>query len=93
MQQDHTSAQDQMDISRFDYEDIPVDPAIMSDMYASASATGAGAENHEFGTEATQQEVQGHGGMYGAQIYGDDADAQLQAELAGELETRHAGGQ
>jgi hypothetical protein len=29
--------------------------------------------------------------MYGAQIYGDDADAQLQAELASEMITRAAG--
>jgi hypothetical protein len=90
MQRDHTSAGDQMDISRYDYEDIPVDPAIMSDLYSSAPA-GAGTSNNVFDTEATQQEVQGHGGMYGAQIYGDDADAQLQAELASEMITRAAG--
>jgi hypothetical protein len=81
-----------MDISRYDYEDIPVDPAIMTDMYSSA-APGTGTSNNGFGTEATEQEVQGHGGMYGAQIYGDDADAQLQAELASEMITRAAGGE
>jgi GNAT superfamily N-acetyltransferase len=92
MQHDHTSAQDQMDISRYDYEDIPVDPAIMTDLYSSAP-TAAGTTNDAFSTEATQQEVQGHGGIYGAQIYGDDADAQLQAELASEMITKAAGGE
>ncbi|KAI4723909.1 hypothetical protein E4T49_08370 [Aureobasidium sp. EXF-10728] len=89
-QQQHAS-NDQMDISHFDYSSIPVDPAIMTDMYSSANA-GVGAANSAFGNGDSQQEVQSHGGMYGAQIYGDDADAQLQAELASEMITRAAGG-
>jgi hypothetical protein len=64
----------------------------MTDLYSSAPTAG-GTSNDAFSTEATQQEVQGHGGMYGAQIYGDDADAQLQAELASEMITKAAGGE
>ncbi|KAI5198577.1 hypothetical protein E4T39_06655 [Aureobasidium subglaciale] len=93
----HTSNQDEMDISTFHnpYENIPVDPALMGGIYTSAENFGSNVQRGPgMGAfaEATEQEAQVHGGIYGAQIYGDDADAQLQAELAGDMMVRGGGG-
>ncbi|KAI5248418.1 hypothetical protein E4T42_05656 [Aureobasidium subglaciale] len=93
----HSSTADEMDLSTFNdpYGNIPVDPALMGGIYTPGETFGSnvqgGAEMGAF-TEVTEQEAQAHGGIYGAQIYGDDADAQLQAELAGDMMVRGGGG-
>ncbi|CAD0051252.1 unnamed protein product [Aureobasidium pullulans] len=93
-----STSQEAMDMSSYPYDPMPVDPQIMSDIYASSASANnanfnnAGTSDANNAFEDQSQQAQEHGGIYGAQIYGDDADAQLQAELAGQMR-RAAGGE